>query len=1306
MLRSFADRKTARAARMRRIVHERQSLLSLSAIRHCLGLWLRVCVFFTLAASWPLPAQEVRWNELNVQVDHLYQQGKYAEAIPLAQESQRIAEAAFGSEHPNTAKSVNNLAELYYYQGRYAEAEPLFQRALAIKEKALGPDHPDVATSLNNLALLYKEQGRYAAAEPLFERALNIDEKALGQAHPNVATDLNNLAVLYDEQGRHAAAEPLYRRALAIREKVLGLDHPAVAASLNNLALSYKEQGRYAAAEPLYKRALAIRQKALGPDDPAVATTLNNLAFLYFKQGRYADAEPLCMRALAIDEKALGTEHPDVATDLNNLALLYKEQEHYAEAEPLYKHALAILEKALGPDHPDVATSLNNLAFLYYKQGRYADAEPLYMRALAIDEKALGPEHADVATDLNNLALLYKEQGRSAEAEPFFQRALAINEKALGPDHPDAATSLNNLAIPTIQVFDAKTGRTLLVLNETKPVVSVVFSPDGGRLASYAQDLRITIWDATNGQALLVIPTEQELIGSIVFSPDGHFVVGASSRSVIMWDTRSGHMIREFYSPPPTALAFAPDGRTLAVATRDSPIRLFDVAMGREIRKLSARGGTIYCLAFSRDGRLLASGNDHNTANIWNLSGQSEPSELAGHSGSVLAVAFSPDSRLLATGSADHTCKIWDINTRAEIGTLRGHTLSVISLAFDPTGRTLVTGSEDHTSKVWETSNWREVQTISSMQGVVSSLALSPDGTKIASGTTLAHIEESSAYILAIGISRYNHPEFDLRYAAGDATALAQAFREGGKGSFARVSSSLMTDEGASRLRIIAAIQSVVNEARPSDTFIFYFAGHGVAADGEYFLLPSDVELGDKSDLTAVRRMGISSKELKIWLGKITAKQQLVLLDTATSASAFEALDSRFEQQNKELTELLGRNMVIIASGGNAEFSIEGGQFPHGLLTYALLEGLAGKADNSSDGTITAHQLASFTSNRIEVLTNGKTSGLDSFIGEDFPIARTQVPTARHTSFHTAAHLQQAAYAFRSPLEVPFAILEAINQDPQSSTSSPNSELRGFSSEPARVSPTPNLPPRKDYAVLFGTDDYDDSSHWHHLTNPLDDVKAIAEDLQKNYGFDVSVVPNPTQDEILGTLKGYIKRQYGPEDQLLIFFAGHGAYDEDFSEGFVVARDSQANDENRRSYISYSELRTILDNMRVQHVLLVLDTCYGGTFDPKWTPGQLRGDDVYAGISREQFVHRKLQYKTRRYITSGGKEYVSDGRPGQHSPFVRAFLEALRTYGGSNGFLTIDGVYEHMQRLQPEPHRNEFGRNEPGSDFLFVIKDH
>jgi len=369
-------------------------------------------------------AQESRLKELDAQIDQLQKQGKNNEALPVAQEALRVAEATFGADHPNTATALYRLGVIDTALGKYAEAEPLYKRSLAIREKALGPDHPDVAQSLNNLAVVYWFQGNYADAELLYKRSLAIREKALGPDHLDVARTLSNLATLYQIQGRYAEAEPLLKRTLAIFEKALGPDHPNVATSLNLIANLYKSQGRYADAEPLLKRALAIYEKALGPDHPAVAGTLDNLAILYVAQGKYAEALSLSKRSLAIREKVLGPDHPDVADSLNDLANLYKDQGKYAEVEPLYKRSMAIYEKALGLDHPHVGANLQNLADVYRIEGKYAEAEVLYQQSLTIFEKALGPDHPDVATTLNGLASLYWAQGRYADAEPFFERDL------------------------------------------------------------------------------------------------------------------------------------------------------------------------------------------------------------------------------------------------------------------------------------------------------------------------------------------------------------------------------------------------------------------------------------------------------------------------------------------------------------------------------------------------------------------------------------------------------------------------------------------------------------------------------------------------------------------------------------------------------------------------------------------------------------------------------------------------------------------------------------------------------------------
>jgi len=300
-------------------------------------------------------------------------------------------------------------------RAQYNEAEPLLKRALEILEKTVGSEHPNTAVSLNNLGELYKSQGQYREAEPLLRRALEISQKALGPHHPETAKILNNLAGIYRRQGLCKEAESASSRALGILEKVLGPDHPDTARSLNILAGIHIDQGAYDQAGRLSKRALAILEK-VGSDQPDTAVCLNNLAEVYRRQGQYGEAQALSTRALEIREKTLGPDHPDVAANLNNLAAICGAQGLFKEAESLLKRALEISEKALGPDHPDVARCLGNLAALYTSRGNFLHAAPLLARALAIAEKAHGVDHPDVAKLAREYSMALQRSGRGYEA--------------------------------------------------------------------------------------------------------------------------------------------------------------------------------------------------------------------------------------------------------------------------------------------------------------------------------------------------------------------------------------------------------------------------------------------------------------------------------------------------------------------------------------------------------------------------------------------------------------------------------------------------------------------------------------------------------------------------------------------------------------------------------------------------------------------------------------------------------------------------------------------------------------------------
>ena len=240
---------------------------------------------------------------------------------------------------------------------------------------------------------------------------------------------------------------------------------------------------------------------------------------------------------------------------------------------------------------------------------------------------------------------------------------------------------------------------------------------------------------------------------------------------------------------------------------------------------------------------------------------------------------------------------------------------------------------------------------------------------------------------------------------------------------------------------------------------------------------------------------------------------------------------------------------------------------------------------------------------------------------------------------------------------------------------------------------------RKDYILLFATDQYD---NWGDLVNPIDDARSLAKILKEKYGFETEIVENPNQDDVFGKLRDYAERKFKPQDQLMIFFAGHGYFDDTFGEGFVVAKNSLQNDKAKTSYISHSRLRQIINNIPTEHVFLAMDVCFGGTFDPVIASNRGQAESE---TNDNEFLVRKLGQKTRKYLTSGGKEYVSDGIPGKHSPFTLKLLQAYGDGGGNDRILTLSEIKTYVEKLKPEPRLGGFGDDKAESDFVFVRKN-
>jgi len=140
------------------------------------------------------------------------------------------------------------------------------------------------------------------------------------------------------------------------------------------------------------------------------------------------------------------------------------------------------------------------------------------------------------------------------------------------------------------------------------------------------------------------------------------------------------------------SVAISPDGETLASASGDRKINLWNVQTGELLRTLSGHTAGVRTLAIAADRHTLVSGSEDQTLKVWDLPSGKLQQTLSGHTGRVLSVAISPDGQILASGSEDETLKIWNLNSGELQRTLVGQSDWVNAVAIASDGQTLVAG--------------------------------------------------------------------------------------------------------------------------------------------------------------------------------------------------------------------------------------------------------------------------------------------------------------------------------------------------------------------------------------------------------------------------------------------------------------------------------------------------------------------------------------------------------------------------------------------------------------------------------------
>jgi len=222
--------------------------------------------------------------------------------------------------------------------------------------------------------------------------------------------------------------------------------------------------------------------------------------------------------------------------------------------------------------------------------------------------------------------------------------------------------------------------------------------------------------------------------------------------------------------------------------------------------------------------------------------------------------------------------------------------------------------------------------------------------------------------------------------------------------------------------------------------------------------------------------------------------------------------------------------------------------------------------------------------------------------------------------------------------------------------------------EPVMVSVTLEDPAShtNQFALIIGNNNY---RYLRKLNTAVNDAKVISEILVNEYGFKTKLLLDANRDSLLDALNGY-RKNLTDNDNLLIYYAGHGEFDQIANKAYWLPIDAES--DNDTNWIIADRITSNIKRIPAKHILVVADSCYSGTL----TRSAIT--DLKSNEQRDRYLKKMTGKKSRSLMASGGNEPVSDAGSKGHSIFAEALLVGLKNMELLE-FTAEELFYEHIK---------------------------